>query len=123
MDNKFKIEIGIRLDEAEPTKPIIDLISLLCEIASRFGTISKKGYSAIDAVTDVLVRDHGLVVIPKKSSLQMTNAEVARQFAANAMAYARGGDMQTVLANLRMISKLLETPLVPNEDFSWGDFK
>ncbi len=53
----------------------------------------------------------------------MTNLEVARAFIFNALAYAKSGDVKTVINNLEFIEKLLENPSIENNDYDWGDFK
>jgi hypothetical protein len=55
----------------------------------------------------------------------MTNLEVAREYVENALAYAKDGKgyMQTVIANLEYIKKLLKKPDGENFEHDWDDFK
>lgn len=53
----------------------------------------------------------------------MTNLEVAQCMVANALAYAKSGDLATVEHNLEYIQQLLETPDQKNPDHDWEDFK
>lgn len=53
----------------------------------------------------------------------MKNHEVATCTVENALAYAKQGDMDTVLHNLEYIKTLLEKPNEENKDHAWGDFK
>lgn len=53
----------------------------------------------------------------------MTNLEVARCILTNAKAYAKAGDMDTVLHNLEYIGSLLEKPEEQNPDHTWKDFQ
>lgn len=53
----------------------------------------------------------------------MTNLEVAQCFISNALAYAKGGDMKTVIENLKYIDQLLENPNDENTEHDWEDFK
>lgn len=53
----------------------------------------------------------------------MKNHEVATCIVDNALAYAKQGDMDTVLHNLEYIKMLLEKPNEENKNHAWGDFK
>ena len=53
----------------------------------------------------------------------MTNLEVAKCYISNALAYAKAGEMKTVIINLKYIEKLLEKPHKKNKDHTWGDFR
>ena len=53
----------------------------------------------------------------------MKNYEVAAAWVENALAYAQGGDLKTVIDNLEMIDKLLDKPWEDNHQYGWDDFK
>jgi len=54
---------------------------------------------------------------------RLTNLDVARAHVGNALAYAKSGDMRTVIVNLEYIEKLLREPNAVNTAHTWGDFQ
>lgn len=64
-----------------------------------------------------------LVASLPTEDIDMTNLEVAQCMVANALAYAKSGDLATVEHNLEYIQQLLETPDQKNPDHDWEDFK
>lgn len=54
---------------------------------------------------------------------RIKNIDVARCMLENALAYAKSGDMQTVIFNLEYVENLLKNPDKDNTDYTWLDFK